>query len=145
MSQVSERVQEFFRDYERGVNEGAAEDVALQYAESFLFAGARGAQTVRRQDLVNALGKRQGLFAATGLTSSKISSLEETRLDANYIVVKVYWVMRFEKDPQHPIDDQNAATYILYQQDDALRIVFQLDHQDLIKRAQELGLLPEQN
>lgn len=57
-------------------------------------------------------------------------------------MVKAHWQMRFEKDQEQVIVDEISATYILYQQEDLLRIVFQLDHQDLIKRGQELGLLP---
>lgn len=65
-------------------------------------------------------------------------------MDENYVMVKAHWQMRFEnkKDPEQAIVDEISATYILYQQEDLLRIVFQLDHQDLMKRGQELGLLP---
>ena len=33
------------------------------------------------------------------------------------------------------------TTYLLQQQSDGLRIVFQLDHDDLTKRVQEIGLV----
>jgi hypothetical protein len=48
----------------------------------------------------------------------------------------------FEKDLEPPILAEISATYILYQQEDVLRIVFQLDHKDLMKWVQDLGLLP---
>jgi hypothetical protein len=57
-------------------------------------------------------------------------------------MVKAYWKMRFEKDREQPIVAEISATYILYRREDSLRIVFQLDHQDLMKRVQDLGLLP---
>ena len=81
-------------------------------------------------------------FKTVGLTSSKIQRLEESRLDTNYIMVKAYWKMQFEKDPAHPITDEISATYVLSQQGDLLRIVFQVDHQDWMKRVQSLGLVP---
>lgn len=141
MHQVSDDVKQFFAAYERGL---AASDLALigaSYADSFLFAGPQGAQAVTLEGFLKALPRRQGFFETVGLSSSKIQSLEETRLDEHYLSVKVGWVMRFEKDPNHPIESENSATYILQQQEQGLRIVFQLDHQDLVKRVQELGLM----
>jgi hypothetical protein len=57
-------------------------------------------------------------------------------------MVKTYWNLRFEKGQEQPVVDETCATYILSRQEDSLRIVFQLDHQDLMKRVQDLGLLP---
>lgn len=50
--------------------------------------------------------------------------------------------MRFENGSGPPTIAENSATYLLFQQGDALRIVFQLDHQALMQRVQDLGLLP---
>jgi hypothetical protein len=50
--------------------------------------------------------------------------------------------MLFDKKPGQSITDDISATYVLFQQKNILQIVFQLDHQDLAKRVQELGLLP---
>ena len=57
-------------------------------------------------------------------------------------MVKTDWKLRFEKDAGRSIVDEISATYVLYRQADGLRIVFQLDHQDLLKRVQALGLVP---
>jgi hypothetical protein len=59
-------------------------------------------------------------------------------LDENYIQVKAYWAFTFEKEPGRSMVDEGAATYILRREGDGLQIVFQLDHQDLTKRAQNL-------
>jgi ketosteroid isomerase-like protein len=142
MNQVSDIVRKFFEDYERGSNAPDPELIASQYSDSFMFASPQGGQAVKKDDFLKALPKREGFFKTVGLTSSKIQSLEETRLDDNYVLVKVHWKMRFEKDREQPIVAEISATYILYQREDSLRIVFQLDHQDLMKRVQDLGLLP---
>lgn len=141
MNQVSNIVRKFFADYERGSNAPEPELVAAQYSDAFLFAGPQGGQAIKKDDFLKALPKRAAFFKTVGLTASKIQSLEETRLDDNYLLVKVSWEMRFEKDRQPPIVAEISATYILYQREDLLRIVFQLDHQDLVKRVQDLGLL----
>ena len=102
-------------------------------------------QAIKKEDFLKVLPKRKEFFKTVGLKSSTIQRLEETRMDTNYIMVKAYWKMQFEKDPAHSITDEISATYILSQQGDLLRIVFQLDHQDLTKRVQDLGLLPTKN
>ncbi|HEU0174884.1 MAG TPA: DUF4440 domain-containing protein [Blastocatellia bacterium] len=146
MKQVSDVVRKFFEDYERNVNASDSEDglelIASRYSDSFMFAGPQGAQTVKKGDFLKALPKRRWFFKTVGLTSSTIQSLEETRLDDNYVMVKAYWNMRFEKGAEQPIVAETSATYILCQEESSLQIVFQLDHQDLMQRAHDLGLLP---
>ncbi|MEZ4862847.1 MAG: hypothetical protein R3C14_16135 [Caldilineaceae bacterium] len=142
MGQVSDRVSKFFAEYEQNISTAEPERVAAQYGDSFMFAGPQGVQVVKKEDFLKALPKREGFFKAVGLTASTIQSLAETRLDDSYMLVKVTWLMRFEKEEAQPIVAENSATYILQQQEDLMQIVFQLDHQDLMKRVQELGLLP---
>jgi hypothetical protein len=139
MQQVSNMVKAFFEDYEKGSNTPSPELIASQYSDSFMFASPQGAQAVRKEDFLKALPKRDAFFKAVGLTSSKIQSLEETRLDDSYVLVKAYWEMQFEKGPERPVVAEIAATYLLYQQGPVLRIVLQLDHQDLMKKVQEFG------
>ncbi|HEX9270853.1 MAG TPA: hypothetical protein VGA01_01425 [Candidatus Binatia bacterium] len=146
MKQASDIVRKFFEGYERSINASSSEEgpelIASRYSDLFMFAGPQGAQAVKKEDFLKAIPKRQWFFKTVGLTSSTIRSLEETRLDDNYVMVKAYWNMRFEKEAEQPIVAETSATYILCQEESSLRIVFQLDHQDLMKTAQDLGLLP---
>jgi hypothetical protein len=61
-------------------------------------------------------------------------------LDSKYALAKAVWKMRFERGTGQPVDSQNSATYILSAACDSFQIVFQIDHQDLTKRVQDLGL-----
>ena len=142
MNQVSDMVRKFFENYEQGSNASEPELVAAQYSDSFMFAGPQGAQAVNKDDFLKVLPKQAGFFKTMGWTSSKIQALEETRLDDHYVLVKVSWAMEFEKERAQPTVAEISASYILYQQEELVRIVFQLDHQDLMKRVQELGLMP---
>ena len=142
MNAVSENVQTFFENYEKGISLSDSDLLGKLYAETFMFAGQQGSQAVKRDDFLKVVPKRSAFFKTIGLVSSTIRALEETRLDDDYLLIKVYWIMRFEKDAQPPVFDENSATYILFEHEHALQIVFQLDHQDLTKRVQELGLLP---
>jgi hypothetical protein len=141
MKQVSDTIRKFFEDYERGINASDPELIASRYSDSFMFAGPQGMQSVKKEDFLKVLPKRQEFFKTIRLTSSTIKSVEETRLDENYIMVKSYWNLRFEKESEQPIVNEISATYILFRQESLLHIVFQLDHQDLMDRVKDLGLL----
>ena len=80
------------------------------------------------------------MFRSVGLLSSKIESLEASKLDSKYVLVKAVWQMRFERRTGEPLDSQNSTTYILSAVGDSFQIVFQIDHQDLTKKVQDLGL-----
>jgi hypothetical protein len=126
VQRASERVQAFFDQ---------------QYGESFVFAGPQGAQAVKRDDLVKALPKRQSFFKSAGLRSSSVVGLEEASVDDRCVLVKAQWRLQFGSATA-PVSALDVfSTYLLQQQPDGLRIVFQLDHDDLTKRVQELGLV----
>jgi hypothetical protein len=139
---VSELVRRFFEEYERHTNALDPEQLASRYSEAFMFADPYGTRTVKREEFLQVLPKRAGFFKAIGLASSTVHAIEETRLDPNYVLAKVYWKVHFEKEAMRPVKDEISATYLLHQQNDGLRIVFQLDHQDLVKRVQDIGLFP---
>ena len=141
MQQASERVKAFFDQYESNLDGTDPAAIAAQYGESFVFAGPQGTQAVRRDDFVRVLPKRQGFFKSAGLRSSRVGALEEAGWDGRCVLVKAQWRMQFESAAAPVSDLDLFATYLLQQQPDGLRIVFQLDHDDFTKRVHELGLV----
>jgi hypothetical protein len=142
VAEASDEVREFFNNYAKATGPFDLAFFGSAYGDTFMFAGPSGTQTVKLDDFLRVLPKRQAFFEAVGLKSSTIQSLEETRLDDDYVMVKAHWRMRFEKDAERRVVDESSATYILRRRDGSMRIVFQLDHQDLTQRARDLGLLP---
>ena len=140
MPSAGERVKAFFDEYERTIGASDPAAIAAQYGEPFLFAGPHGTQAVNRDDFVKVLPKRQGFFKSVGLRSTTVVGLEETRVDDRCVLVKARWRMQFEPTSARACHVDVSATYLLQQQPDGLRIVFQLDHDDLTKRVHELGL-----
>src|SRR5262245_10370464 len=141
MQRGSERVKAFFDQYELNIGGADPAAIAAQYGESFVFAGPQGTQAVKRDDFVKVLPKRQGFFKSLGLRSSTVVALEETSFDDSCVLVRAQWRLKFEPTAAPVSDLDLAATYLLAQHPDGLRIVFQLDHDDLTKRVQELGLV----
>jgi hypothetical protein len=140
MSNENTEVKSFFTRYEAANAVFDAEQIAACYAEVFLFGGPAGVQSVKKEDFVKVLPRRKEFFRSRGLASSSLDSLEASALDSKYTLAKVVWNMRFERSGGEPVYSQNAASYILSRADDSFQIVFQIDHQDLTKRLQELGL-----
>ena len=140
MSNKNAEVRSFFTVYEAANAIFDVEQIAACYADVFMFGGPEGVQCVKKEDFLKVLPRRKEFFRSRGLVSSNIDSLEASTLDSKYTLVKVIWNMRFDRGASEPIYSQNAASYILSRTDDGPRIVFQIDHQDLGKRVQELGL-----
>ena len=140
MSSESAEVKSFFAGYEAANANFDVEQIVACYADVFLFGGPENVQCVKKEDFLKLLPRRKEFFRSRGLVSSRIDSLEATVLDSKYTLVKVFWNMRFERSASEPIYCQNAASYVLSRTNDRSQIVFQIDHQDLTKRLQELGL-----
>jgi len=140
--QASDRVHAFFQQYESNIGAADPAIIAEQYGDSFIFAGPQGVQAVRRDDFLKVLPKRQGFVKSAGLRSSRVLALEEAGVDdGGVVLVKAQWRMQFGAAAARVFDVDVSTTYLLQPQPDGLKIVFQLDHDDLMKRVQELGLV----
>jgi hypothetical protein len=139
-SLMNANVREFFDCYEQANAEFEVPKIAAFYADIFMFGGPQGVQCVKKEDFVRVLPKRKEFFRSGGLVSSKIESLEASNLDSKYVMVKAVWKMHFESRTGLTTDSENSATYILAGTDNSFQIVVQLDHQDLMKKVQDLGL-----
>jgi hypothetical protein len=139
MNNENTEVKSFFTHYEAANAIFDMEQIADCYAEVFMFGGLDGVQCVKKEDFLKVLPRRKE-FRSRGLVASNIDSLAASSLDSKYTLVKVVWNMRFDRGAGEPIYSQNSASYILSTTNDRLQIVFQIDHQDLTKRVQKLGL-----
>jgi hypothetical protein len=137
MTGLYTRVRGFFDGYER--SNADVHRIAACYADVFMFGGPADVQPVKREDFVKVLPRRKEFFRSAGLVSSKIASLEVSKL-VQICLGEVVWRMRFGRNGADPIESDNSAMYILSAGDDRFEIVFQIDHQDLAKRIQKLGL-----
>jgi hypothetical protein len=140
MSGENTGVKSFFTRYEAANAISDMEQIAACYADVFMFGGPDGVQCVKKEDFLKVLPRRKEFFRSRGLVSSNIDSLAASTLASKYTLVKVVWNMRFDRSGGEMICNQNTASYILSGANERFQIVFQIDHQDLTKRVQELGL-----
>lgn len=133
MSDTHPEVKAFFLGYEAAIEMSDVDQIAHYYADVFMFGGPDGVQCVKKEDFVKVLPRRKEYFRSLGLMSTKVDSVEASVMDSKYIFVKTIWNMRFDRG-----SDLNAASYILSRSNDRYQIVFQIDHQDLAKKAREM-------
>lgn len=133
-------VRQFFLTYEEGNESGGTDFLGETYAETFLFGGPVGHQAVKRADFVQVVPRMRELYRSAGLKSTELRSVEERPLDSRHAIIRVEWGMRFAPAGMAPINETAFSTYIVRTGPEP-RIIFQLDHQDLRQRVQELGLV----
>ena len=131
-------VEEFFRRYEQANNDFNVQLIAKLYADTFMFGNPQGVQAVKKEDFIKVLPRRKDFMKTAGLLSSRVDSAEGSTLDSKYILVKTVWNMRFRTNNGDEVTRKTLATYVLSTVGDSLEIVFQLDHQDLMKIVQDL-------
>jgi hypothetical protein len=136
-------VREFFERYERSRNTFDLGLIDSQYPDAFMFAGPNGARVAEKPAVLAGLSKGQEVFKALGHSTTKLVSLNETRLDEHYSMVRARFVWRFEKAPA-PIEVGVDSTFILYVKGDGPRIVFQHEHEDFQQALRTRGVLPAQ-
>ena len=144
MNTTTPVVQEFFDQYTRGRSILDLDLIASQYPDSIMFAGPNGAQAVEKSAVLAAFHRGQEFLKASGHKSTKVLSLDETRLDDHYVLVRAQFVWRFEKSSAQPIDVKVDSTFILYINHGAPTIVFQHEPEDLWQMLRTRGVLPAQ-
>jgi ketosteroid isomerase-like protein len=137
-------VQGFFDQYARSRTAWDIDRIASQYYDSCMFAGPDGAQVAGKQAVLAGFLKAQQLLKTVGHTSTRLASLDETRVDEQYAMVRAQFVWRFENAAAQPIDVEVDSTFILYIKDGVLRIVFQHEHEDFWQALRTRGVLPAQ-
>jgi hypothetical protein len=131
-------VEEFFRRYEQANNDFDVQLIAKLYADTFMFGNSQGVQAVKKEDFIRVLPRRKDFMKTAGLVYSRVDSADASTLDSKSILVRTVWNMRFRTNNGDEVARETSATYILSSSGDSFEIVFQLDHQDLMKIVQDL-------
>ncbi len=131
--------EEFFGVYEQANRDFDVQLIAKLYADTFMFGTPQGVQAIKKEDFVKVLPRRKEFMKAAGLLSSLLDSVQASTLDSKYVLVKTVWNMNFRAHNGDTVTRKTSATYVLSAMSDTFQIVFQLDHQDLMKIVQEMS------
>jgi hypothetical protein len=143
VSAASPVVQEFFNQYVRGRSALDIDLIASQYPDSFMIAGPTGARSAEKASILAVFAKGQEWLKALGHKATNVHSLDETRLDDRYVLVRAQFVWRFEKPPMKAADVTVDASFILYINHGTPAIVFQQEHEDFQDALRAHGILPK--
>lgn len=142
MSATAPVVQEFFDQYARSRSALDIDLIASQYPDSFMVAGPNGARVAAKPAVLAAFPTGQEFLKAHGHKSTQVLSIDETRLDDHYVLVRAQFAWRFETSAAQPIDVNVNSTFILYVNQGAFTIVFQHEHEDFQEALRSRGVLP---
>jgi hypothetical protein len=144
MNTITPVVQEFFNRYARSRSVLDIDLIASQYLNSFMFAGPNGARVAEKSAVLAAFPKGQEFLKSLGHQSTAVVSLNETRIDEHYVLVRALFAWRFQRASLQPNDVRVESTFILYIDQGAPKIVFQHEHEDFQQVLRASGVLPPQ-
>ena len=142
MEQRGTAIAKFFETFEDNNSIGDIHTIVSQFADPFMAAGPNGAQCVLTADFALALPKRKQLFDSLGCESTSLVSLDESPLDARYVLARTRWQMNFtgkQSGKQQVIAD---AVYILDVSGETPKIILYLANQDIMAVLKDRGILP---
>lgn len=125
-------VNAFFAKFEQANATSDVTTIATLYADTFLFAGPKGSQAVKKEDFLKVIPKMKAHFASLGLSGTRLQSVESSAIDSRYMLAKVAWKLTLQQAASTTETLDAFATYVLERKDgDLLSIIVQIDHQDL--------------
>lgn len=122
------QVEAFFDTFAAASDQLDLDRLAELFAETFCAADPARARPVPRQAFLHALPRRAEQFRAAGIARVVLADLRYQALDDTYVLARTDW--RAERAGAS-IPVRLSSTFILRREEDRLRVVFYLNHQDL--------------
>jgi hypothetical protein len=144
MTTITPAIKEFFDRYARSRSVQDIDLIASQYPDSFMIAGPNGVQVAQKSAVLATFPKGQEFLKSLGHESTEVLSLNETRIDEHYLLVRALFVWRFRREPMPSREAKVDSTFVLYIDKGALKIVFQHEHEDFQQVLRASGVLPAQ-
>lgn len=130
----------FFLEFERNSDRGEFGPLVLQFADPFMVASSRGAQSVRVSDFALILPQRKAFFDELGCLSTQLAKIEEVPLNASCTLVHTQWRMAFFQAGKQKEALADSA-FIVDTTGQDFKIVFYLTQQDHEAMLKEQGIL----
>ncbi len=136
-------VDRFFEAFQRDSTSDDIPSMISHFAETFLAASPQGTQCVRSTEFATALPKRKQLLARLGCQPATLVSLQQTPLDARYVLAKTTWRLEFARGNAGIDEVFVDSTYLLDTSANELKIVLYLTHQDIMQVLRERAILED--
>ena len=144
MTTITPAIKEFFDRYASSRSNQDIDLIASQYPDSFMVAGPNGVHVAQKSTVLAACPQGQEFLKSLGHESTEVLSLNETRMDEHYLLVRALFVWRFRRESLPSREATVDSTFIVYIDKGAPKIVFQLEHEDFRQALRASGVLPVQ-
>jgi len=141
MENFDREIEDFLKRYEVNANVGRAEETVEQFADVFMMADPGGVRAVPSSALLVAIPQRKRLFESLGSSITTLASVEQTRLDDRYALLKTQWLVQVDRGSGRKEEVILRSTFVVHRSDDGLKVVFYLSHEDFMSVLRERGLL----
>ncbi len=135
-------IERFFEEYAFHTDKGNVPELIAFFADVFLAAGLQGEKPVRASDFALALPKRYKLFESMGCRSTELTSLQQTWLDARYVLARTGWRLTFERPSAEPEHVLVESTFLIDAGSETFRILLYLAHSDIMEILKQRGIAP---
>ncbi len=136
---VTDVVERFFQNYEETVVHNRFEKTVEYFADTFILAGPKGAESMNRSEFLELSRQAVQFYKNVGRTSAIILSMNETLITNEYSLVKTHWGLTFEKTGSKVIESD--ITFLVQKTGSEIKILTFIDHQDDEEVYRQLGLL----
>lgn len=128
---MDQQLVQFFSQFEKANQSSDIVAIGALYGENFMFGGLKGVQTIQRDAFLKLIPKMRAYFSSMGLFERSVHSLEAQEINSKYALVKVGWRMGVQTSTTTRQIEVFASYILMRDEEQALSIVFQIDHQDL--------------
>jgi len=142
MIQSETAIGRFFLLFAQNSNEESIPAQMSQFADPFISADPHGTRCVRVDDFAAALPKRKLLFDRLGCKPAVLVSLDETQIDARYVLAKTTWRFDFARANSEESRQVLAdSTFLVDIGGEEFKIVMYMAHQDIMQVLRDRGIL----
>ncbi|NMJ39967.1 hypothetical protein GWK16_01850 [Roseomonas sp. JC162] len=140
-STTDERVAAFFDAYAAASLAGDAATIGAAYAPTYIESAPSGMEAFQVDAAYRrAVAAKAAAMRRMGLSASQAVVREVRKLAPKHLLVEVAWRLRFEPAGRAAAEAAFRISYVLRLDDDVLRILLALSHDDEARALEELGL-----
>ena len=135
---IDQKLQRFFTEFKRAIDEHDFEKLGALYADSFISAGPSGSVIRTRADFLAQARSASTFYESVGQTSLNILSMRQTPITECYSLVKVSWGATFRATGDRVVEFDDS--YVVQATEGAPKIIVLIAHQDERAVLKRLGV-----
>ena len=132
----------FLQLYAQRTSEDDISALVSLFADPFFSVDPNGTRCLRVDDFAAALPKKKLLFDRLGCKPAVLTSLQETQLDARYVLARTTWRFEFALANTEETEEILAdSTFLIDTGKDDFKIALYMAHQDIMQVLRDRGIL----